>query len=176
MQLRRVLDLMLAQSNDSISAFVRSACQRTPVFSKRKQGFFGSLSRCLLHLFLLEYAIAIEAAAARRECSSFTRRRSSATPGPKHLSSAKIRTDSTGLNVRSMVVSYHRRAVFVKLFRPIGAVLQKRAGCHSAAFHLVSLRGRDAAAAILKLRTRHPGAKHRKCLAMIYSRRLHDIC
>ena len=52
---------MLAQSNDSISAFVRSACQRTPVFSKRKQGFFGSLSRCLLHLLLFHVQNSVEA-------------------------------------------------------------------------------------------------------------------
>lgn len=53
----------------------------------------------------LEYAIAIEAAAARSDFSDLTRRRSSATPGPKHLLSPKMRTDSTGLKFCSISFS-----------------------------------------------------------------------
>ena len=48
-----------------------------------------SALRIMLHA--LEYAMFMDAAAERRECSSSTARSSRATPGPKHFSSANSR-------------------------------------------------------------------------------------
>lgn len=45
--------------------------------------------------------------APRRECASRTWRRSSATPGPKHFVSRKIRMLITGLNFLSIASVYH---------------------------------------------------------------------
>lgn len=53
-----------------------------------------------VHAF--EYAISIDALAARSDFSERTRRSSSATPGPKHLLSPKIRTVKTGLKLCSI--------------------------------------------------------------------------
>ena len=53
-------------------------------------------------------------AAPRRECASRTWRRSSATPGPKHFVSRKIRMLITGLNFSFIDSVYHHRAGRVK--------------------------------------------------------------
>lgn len=68
-----------------------------------------------VHAF--EYAISIDALAARRDFSERTRRSSSATPGPKHLLSPKIRTVKTGLKLCSIRSVYHSFAHCVNIFR-----------------------------------------------------------
>ena len=64
-------------------------------------------------LHALEYAMFMDAAAERRECSSSTARSSRATPGPKHFSSPKIRMVRTGLKICSILKFYHAAFVIV---------------------------------------------------------------
>lgn len=67
-----------------------------------------------VHAF--EYAISIDALAARSDFSERTRRSSSATPGPKHLFSPKMRTVKTGLKLCSIKSVYHSLARCVNIF------------------------------------------------------------
>ena len=77
----------------------------------------SAASAFLMTVHAFEYAISIDTLAARRDFSERTRRSSSATPGPKHLLSPKIRTVKTGLKLCSIRSVYHSFAHCVNIFR-----------------------------------------------------------